>query len=233
MPKAIARLLRLVIRRTKGAQLKNPPEQLRLAWQAAMNMLYEGLKQNSTIRVFQQIGGEAMPQSMRGYALRKVGGFASLPADCEDCLSCDRALWWITREEPDRRSVALPVGAQHLKQLGRQHHLAILAALALTNADDLSLAVDIRHPQVRELGDSQAGGINGHQDGAVFEVAGGVEDGCDFGRTQDYRQFFLVARVRNAFNHPVAVEDVMIEEAQRAHRLIEHRPGDLFALNQI
>jgi hypothetical protein len=66
----------------------------------------------------------------------------------------------------------------------------------------------------------------------LFEVSGGVEDGCDFGGTQDYRQFFLVPRVRNVFNHPVAVEDVVIEEAQRAHRLVEHRPRHLLALNQ-
>ena len=34
------------------------------------------------------------------------------------------------------------------------------------------------------------------------------------------------------FDHPVAVEDVVIEKAQGAHRLIEHCPCDLFPLNQ-
>jgi hypothetical protein len=34
------------------------------------------------------------------------------------------------------------------------------------------------------------------------------------------------------FNHPVAVQHVVIEKPQRAHRLIEHRPRDLFPLNQ-
>jgi hypothetical protein len=42
----------------------------------------------------------------------------------------------------------------------------------------------------------------------------------------------LVPRVGNVFDHPVAVEDVVIEKAQRAHRLIEHRPCDLFPLDQ-
>jgi hypothetical protein len=38
----------------------NPPEQLRLAWQAAMNMLYEGLKQNSTIVIVPSTAVESM-----------------------------------------------------------------------------------------------------------------------------------------------------------------------------
>jgi hypothetical protein len=38
------------------------------------------------------------------------------------------------------------------------------------------------------------------------------------------RQLFLVPRVWNVFNHPVAVEDVMIEEAQGTNRLIEQCP---------
>ena len=84
--------------------------------------------------------------------------------------------------------------------------------LALTDADDLSWAVDIRHLEVSELGNAQAGGIDGHQNGAVFEVAGGFEDCRHFRGTQYYRQFLLVPRVRNMFNHPVAVQGVMIEK---------------------
>ena len=70
-------------------------------------------------------------------------GFAGLSADEENRLSCERALRWLAREEPERGSVAFLVNPQQLKQFGRQHHLAILAALALTDADNLSLTVDI------------------------------------------------------------------------------------------
>ena len=114
-------------------------------------------------------------------------GFASLPADCEDRPSRDRALRCIAWKEPDHGPVAFPINPEQLEQFRRQHHLAILAPLALTDADDLSLTVDIRHPQVGELGDPQAGGIDGHQNAAVFEVAGGFEDRGDFGGTQHYR----------------------------------------------
>jgi len=55
-------------------------------------------------------------------------------------------------------------------------------ALALTDTDELALAVDIRHPQVNELGNPQPGGIDGHQDGAVFEVQRVLEECGYFGR---------------------------------------------------
>jgi hypothetical protein len=66
----------------------------------------------------------------------------------------------------------------------------------------------------------------------LFEGAGGIKDSCDFSGTQDHRPFFLVPRVGNMFNHHVAVEHVMVEETQCAHRLIQHCPCDLFALHQ-
>jgi hypothetical protein len=48
--------------------------------------------------------------------------------------------------------------------------VAILSTLALTDADELALAVDVRHPQIGELRNPQPGGIDGHEDRAVFEV---------------------------------------------------------------
>ena len=77
-----------------------------------------------------------------------------MPADGEDRLSGDRALRYLAGEEPERRSVAFPVDAEQLEQLGREHHLAILTTLALTDADDLSWAVDICHLEVGELGNA-------------------------------------------------------------------------------
>ena len=65
-----------------------------------------------------------------------------------------------------------------------------------------------------------------------FEIARGFEDCRDLGGTQDYRQFFFVPRVRDVFDHPVPMENVVIEKAQCAHRLIEQRPRDLLLLNQ-
>ena len=43
------------------------------------------------------------------------------------------------------------------------------------NAYELALAVDVSDSQVPKLGNPQAGGIDGHQDGAMFEIRGASE----------------------------------------------------------
>jgi hypothetical protein len=82
-----------------------------------------------------------------------VSGFARLTTDRQNRLSCDWTPRYATWEQPELGSVGFPVNPEHLEEFGGQHHLAILAALGLTDADDLSLAIDIRHPQMGELGD--------------------------------------------------------------------------------
>src|SRR5271155_5091690 len=105
-------------------------------------------------------------------------------------------------------------------------------ALSLTDRDDLALAVDIRHLQIDELGNPQPGAIDGHQDGAVFEVRRDLEECCYFGRAQDQRKLLLLPMVRNMFNHPVSVQDIVVEKTQRTYGFVEHRPRELFLLNQ-
>jgi predicted ester cyclase len=47
--------------------------------------------------------------------------------------------------------------------------------------------VDVRHLQVDEFRNPQSGGIDGHQDGAVFEVRRALEKCSYFGRAQHHR----------------------------------------------
>src|SRR5712691_3099240 len=104
--------------------------------------------------------------------------------------------------------------------------------LALADRDELTLEVDIRNPQVDEFGNPQPSGINSHQDGAVLEVRRVLEECGDLGRAQDHRQLLLVAGIRNMFDHPLAMQDVMVEKTQRAYGLVERRPRELFPLDQ-
>src|SRR6516225_5963670 len=59
----------------------------------------------------------------------------------------------------DRRVVFsrphLPPLPEQVKNLGRQHHLAVLATLRLHDADDLLLAVDIACPEPYHLSSPQ------------------------------------------------------------------------------
>ena len=55
------------------------------------------------------------------------------------------------REQIKPRPGEPPVGAQDAEQLRRQHHVAILRALAVTHQDDAAGAVDVLDPQSRDL----------------------------------------------------------------------------------
>src|SRR6266849_2542855 len=132
-----------------------------------------------------------------------------------------RALRITSWEEPGFGSITLPVGPQGLQQLRRKHYLAIFVAFALTDPDYLALTVDIRDPQVDELGNPQPGGIDGHQDRAMFKVRRALEECGYFGGAQDHRQLLLVPGIRNIFDHPVPMQDVVVEKTQRAYGLVE------------
>src|SRR2546425_528707 len=66
----------------------------------------------------------------------------------------------------------------------------------------------------------------------MFEIRRALKDCGYFSGAQDNRQLLLVARIRNIFDHPVPMQDIVVEETQRAYSLIEWRPRELFPLDQ-
>lgn len=56
------------------------------------------------------------------------------------------------REQKPLRPCQLPVGAQNAEQLRRQHHIAILAAFAMLDANDQPPAVDAAHLDADDFG---------------------------------------------------------------------------------
>src|ERR1700758_4759124 len=66
----------------------------------------------------------------------------------------------------------------------------------------------------------------------MLEIWRALEDCGYFSGAQDHRQSVLVPRVGNEFDHPVPMQDVVVEKPQRAYSLIELRPRELFTLDQ-
>ena len=99
----------------------------------------------------EQMSGEAVPQRVNRDALAQ-SGFPSGPlADLVDGVNRDGPLEQSAGEEVLAGPHSYPVSAEHLQQPGREHDVAILAALALANADDHPLAVDILDAQFGDL----------------------------------------------------------------------------------
>ncbi len=83
---------------------------------------------------------------------------------------------------------SLPVGAEDLQQSRGEHDVAILPALAVANADHHALAVDVGDLQLGDFGDAQAGGIGGHEDGAMLDIWDGRKEANDLVRAEDDRE---------------------------------------------
>ncbi|MGF6439628.1 hypothetical protein QF001_000375 [Paraburkholderia youngii] len=111
----------------------------------------------------------------------------------------------------------LPVQSQHLEQTRREHYVAIFTAFALSHADHHPLAVDIGDLQVYDFGDTQAGRVGRHQDGALFQAGNRLEETRDFLKAQDDGQLHGPSGQGKVLVAPVASERDSIQEAQRAY----------------
>ena len=117
---------------------------------------------------FQQMNREGMAQRMRRDRLGEVGAPMCLLTSVFDGISRDRLARVTAREEPVLRAHGLPVAAQDIQQLRREHDVAILLAFALLDADDHPPAVDGGGLQANGFRDSQAGSVTGGQDHAML-----------------------------------------------------------------
>jgi hypothetical protein len=118
-----------------------------------------------------------------------------------------------------------PPPAEQIESDRREGDVAILPALALTNGDEHAGRVDVGNAQTTDLAEAEAGGVEkGEQDL--------VAEGGDVGEKRDQlvdrendREMTLPAPVRNAHHKVRAIDDVEIEEAERADTLVEPGPG--------
>jgi hypothetical protein len=91
------------------------------------------------------------------------------------------------REEPKRWTVLLPILPQQGQEFRGEHDAAVLLPFPLANSQHHPRTLDVLHLQVTEFGDPQARGIEGGQDGAGFESAGGLKQGRDFRLAENRR----------------------------------------------
>ena len=144
---------------------------------------------------FKHVSGEAVTQGVNGHFLVSVresalssSGFHGRP-DTDLGHGVARLVHGFTqgdaaglvpasagsREQPVRVAVALPEHAQALEQFGRDRDFSLPAALALDNADDQSLTIDVFGFDGEGFAHAQAALIDDGEVGAVATVAEGVE----------------------------------------------------------
>jgi len=93
--------------------------------------------------LFEQMGGEAVPQRVRRHVLLDASGLCGGMAGAIELARRHRIDWVLARKQPALGPRYPPPGAQQFEQARRKHHVAVLVAFALLHADDHPLAVDI------------------------------------------------------------------------------------------
>src|SRR5690349_1348138 len=85
----------------------------------------------------------------------------------------------LTREQPCLRPFPAPVFTERFEESRTERYITVFASLALVNVDDPALAVDVLDPQANQFAPSHAGRIQGHENGACLQIAGGVNQTSD------------------------------------------------------
>src|SRR6202040_2777108 len=82
----------------------------------------------------------------------------------------------LPRKQPTLRPPHLPPGSQQIEEMRRQHHKAILAALALLDADDHAGAVDVANLERDDLRGAQSRPIGNAQRRLVLEARRSIQE---------------------------------------------------------
>ena len=167
-----------------------------------------------------------MAQDVHAHALVDAGRGARRTAGGVQDGRLDRLVLVATWKQKPFGMRKTPIAAQDAEQLLGQHDVALLAALAAFDPDDHAAAVDVGRLQTDHLRHPQPCGIGGGQRDASFETRDGFKKANDFIGAQHGRQLARLTGVGDPLRDRLAAERYAVEETQRAHDLIERRPGD-------
>ena len=110
-----------------------------------------------------------------------------------------------------------PPAPQQVEQRLRQHHIAVLMALALIDPDQHAAAVDVADPERDDFGGAKAGAVGDAQSGLVLDVRGLRQQPGDFLGTQHDGQPPRLAGEHDVFDHFASPQGDFEEEAQSRH----------------
>jgi len=139
------------------------------------------------------------------------------------------------REQPPRaaRPQDAVVGAQDFQQAGGEYGVAILGALAVLDADQFALAVDIGDFQGHGFGDAEPGAIAGQQHSAVLDAGDVLQEALDFVGGQDDGQFLIQAGAGKIVFIPGHLQGDQVEELHGGNERIDALRGEFPLLGQI
>src|SRR6516165_5120505 len=101
------------------------------------------------------------------------------------CVLGDMPARDVAGKQPVLWPLHWPPSTQDLQEFRREHHIPIFLPFALLDPQDHALAIDRGWGERNGLGDAQACGIAGGQDGAMFPAPDAVKKLNDFLGAED------------------------------------------------
>ena len=156
--------------------------------------------------LLEQVGREAVAQGVRRHALGDLRHVGRGVAGARELTCRHRAGRVLAREQPALRPRnAIPV-AQKLEQHGGEHRVAILAALALLDAQHHAFGVDIGYLQRDDLGDTQPCTVGDTQRRLVLDARCRLQKARDLLGAQDNRHLARFVHERQVLGEVGAIE---------------------------
>jgi hypothetical protein len=139
-------------------------------------------------------------------------------------------------KEPGGVSMGFPGGAEQGEGLGGQGDVAVFGALATMDMDLEALAIDVRDLEGEGCMEPESQAIDGGEVRLVVEGGGGREESLDLLHTEDGGEPVGGLHAEQREGVPVALEDVLVEEADAAVAEAHGRGGeaiDVFPVQEI
>jgi hypothetical protein len=183
------------------------------------------LHRANIVTVLQEMRSKAVPQRMDGAPC--CGEPGSLFGGPEGALDtgathrggCGRALSLVAPrggKEPGEVAVGFPVGAEQCQCIGGQGDVPVFGALAAVDMDPEALAIDVGDLKVQGFMELEAQAVDGGEIDLVVEGGSGRKEPPDLLDTEDGGETVCSLRTQERQRVPIALEDVLIEEADAA-----------------
>ena len=160
-------------------------------------MSEQRLNQPNVLAVLEQMGCEGMTQRMKRDRLAQPRRLRRLLEQPAELARSRRVTINATGKQPTlfRRNAGvapgrprLPPSPQQVEDLGRKHHITVLAAFRLHDADDHLLAVDVAGSQPHHFAGPQPATIRERQHRACLEARRHSQNALDLLGAQHRRQ---------------------------------------------
>jgi hypothetical protein len=180
---------------------------------------------------FEEVGSEAVAEGMGAGASRDAGTGTSEFDDFLGGPDGERAVGAGAREEPGGGAILAYVVAESGECAFGEESVAVLSTFARADMDELAVGIDVVDAQADDFSDAEAGGIEEHEESAVLEVVGCVDDATGILATEDGGETTVALGSGDGGERVGDAKDVLKEEAECAERLSVIGDGDIVALN--